>query len=1151
MSTRIPNPYDNYRRGTEDSRGRQRQQVVASTRRSRSAEGARPQYKDPRRNFLSPNRASAETLALYNTHTMPLSEPNFHDLDEMRLQHSRSLSPAYPRRLTSTPYDPFLIERQDNDLYQRYAEEAYSQRYAKTYSTKSNRKETTDALLMFNDAFETGSALTGWSEQELIKKKSKDESKRAKAYYGKKKKAREARILNIPAALKRNTVSSELPVIVERKRYYRGADGPSGAMSREIVERRTAPIAKPETQTREIVERRTAPITKPETQTRSRSRTIASAFSRSSDMESTQSSNEGPEAVSNAAVRRWMQTKENRKQLSDFPLLSTRSFELASTPKDAPGPVARRPSPDLHDPIRNRFETPEEPIEQLRLSTEKRRHGASRNASASFESEWTQSNPDVKDSADHDRYLHFSGYSGTGLNSSFDVPDDGSPTSVVSSQAFKQRSSFHRTADENRKPKSILRNSPRSPARRVDGTYPLSNRKDMWKERNENLPRRVQTRFSDKVEQRMYDNHNEESDVSGAEEESNYFNNYGNQGFSLSKVNQANEMDDPFELEKLADELLGRAHFTHGKGYTVGSVESKENDDNTEISKPPPSDGFVDADGMTLSPIRSEVNSVLDDTIDPVYYGTPELLGRKKSSTLQSIDSLERDLREMAPDFSSGAQSRNASDRYKRSSVPTPAPFEKEDRWLEMDDEDYTIADDEFDNSGELAFIQVVAAVVIQTAVRRFLAILVFERLIEAHFKSIAGPDLMEPVVVSQPRATFQDPPERLKKTISSLPRPDPPTQYRRENLQLLMVSAITIQRIFRGWWVRDSLHVDRYCAILIQRMVRGFLARTNFYYDMYRIILVQSYVRMLLAREIAAERLASIVAIQARFRGRLARKCTRGSVSERKFQVAEHVAAIKIQSICRSFLFHERYLNTLADILIVQSMARRWIVRTRVIPHLTTSDSFKHGHSGRARECRNDERRSPFVDVMNRRMISPGAVAGLSSPSIKRSDDTSRNTAQIFKAGNAAFSDSRPGSDDPLSPLQATSNRIRMVRSVGVPSGGKLNAKSPLSDQTISRSNVEITARSLSYEEKPAPMQYRPSLAASYEEPPQPYRLAVRAAREAVQREANQVGPDDEISSAIVSSSRRKVPKNSAAAFWEQKTASQPKPMFPPKGWR
>jgi hypothetical protein len=36
-----------------------------------------------------------------------------------------------------------------------------------------------------------------------------------------------------------------------------------------------------------------------------------------------------------------------------------------------------------------------------------------------------------------------------------------------------------------------------------------------------------------------------------------------------------------------------------------------------------------------------------------------------------------------------------------------------------------------------------------------------------------------------------------------------------------------------------------------------------------------------------------------------------------------------------------------------------------------------------------------------------------------------------------------------------------------------------------------------------------------------------------------------------VATAPRRKAPKNSASAFWEQKTASQPKPMFPPSGGR
>ena len=244
--------------------------------------------------------------------------------------------------------------------------------------------------------------------------------------------------------------------------------------------------------------------------------------------------------------------------------------------------------------------------------------------------------------------------------------------------------------------------------------------------------------------------------------------------------------------------------------------------------------------------------------------------------------------------------------------------------------------------------IQVVAAVVIQTIVRRFLAVRNFERMMEAHFKSIAGGDIMEPVMLSQQKAVPTEQQRRhqlIQKTVGSRkiePKPfraDPPPQNKQERIQRCISSAIVIQRIFRGWWARDSLHLDNYCAILLQKSARGFLAKANFYYDMYRIVLAQSYVRTVLARKMAAERSAFVVAIQSQIRGYLARKRTRGFLPEHKLRLAQYAAAAKIQACCRAFLVQERYLNTLADILIVQSMARRWIANNLVVPYLKSEN--------------------------------------------------------------------------------------------------------------------------------------------------------------------------------------------------------------------
>jgi len=60
---------------------------------------------------------------------------------------------------------------------------------------------------------------------------------------------------------------------------------------------------------------------------------------------------------------------------------------------------------------------------------------------------------------------------------------------------------------------------------------------------------------------------------------------------------------------------------------------------------------------------------------------------------------------------------------------------------------------------------------------------------------------------------------------------------------------ASKIQAAFRGWWVRDCLSVDNYCATLIQQAVRGYLRRMQYEFDFYRIVIVQSAVRRFIAK--------------------------------------------------------------------------------------------------------------------------------------------------------------------------------------------------------------------------------------------------------------------------------------------------------------
>lgn len=160
---------------------------------------------------------------------------------------------------------------------------------------------------------------------------------------------------------------------------------------------------------------------------------------------------------------------------------------------------------------------------------------------------------------------------------------------------------------------------------------------------------------------------------------------------------------------------------------------------------------------------------------------------------------------------------------------------------------------------------------------------------------------------------------------------------WEREGLEIDHFAALTIQRNFRGWWAREVLDVNRYCATEIQRIVRGHLTKMSFIFDTYCIIVAQSVIRRFLSFHTSAVRLASILYIQALFRGYRVRAELRNYV-----QTGQEVASTIIQAQWRSYDAQMTYINTLADILIVQSIARRWFTIMK-IGRKSTREKVRH----------------------------------------------------------------------------------------------------------------------------------------------------------------------------------------------------------------
>lgn len=87
---------------------------------------------------------------------------------------------------------------------------------------------------------------------------------------------------------------------------------------------------------------------------------------------------------------------------------------------------------------------------------------------------------------------------------------------------------------------------------------------------------------------------------------------------------------------------------------------------------------------------------------------------------------------------------------------------------------------------------------------------------------------------------------------------------------------------------------------------------------DLYSITIVQSVVRMHLAINVAVDKLSSIIAIQSWWRG----------VSVRRQQEVREYSAVALQSNWRRYIAQLTYQFDVIDIIIVQSVARRWMVR-------------------------------------------------------------------------------------------------------------------------------------------------------------------------------------------------------------------------------
>jgi IQ calmodulin-binding motif len=726
-----------------------------------------------------------------------------------------------------------------------------------------------------------------------------------------------------------------------------------------------------------------------------------------------------------------------------------------------------------------------------------------------------------------------------------------SPTSVISTKHLAIASSRKGNRDP---PKSILRNAPSHPL--GNGSYPL---RRVWviNENHEQIKHqkyKSRTRFSDHVERRTYvkEEMDGQSNLVETKKKLIFFQDYEDQGaFPIQTKTLTSDLYNRLDMEKMVDELINDSPIR-----TLSKEPKKHRGKDAIVEETPTSKNEIEEDSQVQSTaVKSHLacDSITVPTMDVI----PNSLSKVPLSDLPTrvqtnVVSNNSQQGILPPNIPRPPQRKTLSQDKKRNmeSKLNDGGLVVERKHRSLSRNQITELSREFYENGYLAefdgvdqdddlFIEVVAAVVIQASIRKFLAIRKFERLVVDHFKrylEISTEDNSETpkqlnqnlvkdksqekdhIIAIQAKrqeeykgrssatdeASKKNNPKRIMIASKDQKSRVYISEFQLERIKLYVNSAIAIQRVFRGWLVRDLLHIDNFCAIRIQTLVRGFLARCSFYFDIYCIILIQSFVRMSQARELVGKQIAFVVLLQSHIRGFLTRKQLQSQLQISKTEEA----ATKIQSIIRSFVAHERYLNKLADILVVQSVIRRWLVRKFPLWYHNESKFLSQlsGVSLRVRNLKNQKNaysfltnpsneknssiRNQFVTSSNMGYyqsfdfnLTPNTHHRLMTcNTAHKSDLCMRPTQSLLQPddttliGTFVEVEKRPVFDEALSPLTYTSD-VMTLQDESLSNHNKFDGSvRSLSEISIPVRPVSIKTVSLGFEVSSLPiLQYRP----------------------------------------------------------------------------
>jgi abnormal spindle-like microcephaly-associated protein len=147
-------------------------------------------------------------------------------------------------------------------------------------------------------------------------------------------------------------------------------------------------------------------------------------------------------------------------------------------------------------------------------------------------------------------------------------------------------------------------------------------------------------------------------------------------------------------------------------------------------------------------------------------------------------------------------------------------------------------------------------------------------------------------------------------------------------NLSTVLWGATKIQAVVRGIAIRKCRAEQIAASVQIQRIWRGFMCQVHLHVALLDVVTVQSVARRYNAAKLRSQKMASIVKLQQFVRTRRAVRILQKKVNDKRIQRQQDTAVVLMQRLARGRLARQSIANNVVSCIRIQAAFRGFLIR-------------------------------------------------------------------------------------------------------------------------------------------------------------------------------------------------------------------------------